>query len=53
MTEFMIQPGGGVDIRVGDGFAVRMQGDYQWINAEDSDGNLRFVAAAVFYLGER
>jgi opacity protein-like surface antigen len=52
-TEFMIQPGGGVDIRVSDAVAVRLQGDYQWINAEDSDGNIRFVAAAVFYLGER
>ena len=52
-TELLIQPGGGVDIRAGDHFAVRLQADYQWINAEETDGNLRFVVAAVFYLGER
>jgi opacity protein-like surface antigen len=52
-TEFMIQPGAGVDFRAGDAVAFRAQFDYQWINAEDTDGNLRFVVAAVFYLGER
>ena len=52
-TELLIQPGAGVDVRVGESFAVRLQGDYQWINAEDADGNLRFVVAGVFYLGER
>ena len=52
-TEFMIQPGGGVDVRVSDSVAIRAQFDYQWINAEDADGNLRFVVGAAFYLGER
>lgn len=52
-TEFMIQPGGGVDVRVSDSVAIRAQFDYQWINAEDTDGNVRFVVAAAFYLGER
>jgi hypothetical protein len=52
-SAFMIQPGGGVDIRFSGAFAVRLQGDYQWVNAEDTYGNLRFVAGAVFYLGER
>ena len=34
-TEFMIQPGGGVDVRVTDAFALRLQGDYQWVAVED------------------
>jgi len=32
-----------------EGFGIRLQGDYQWIN--DSDGNLRFVVAAFFRFG--
>jgi hypothetical protein len=49
-TEFLAQPGGGVDIRVTEDFGVRLQGDYQWI--KNSDGNLRFVLAAFFRFGE-
>jgi hypothetical protein len=52
-TNFMIQPGGGVDIRLGEAAALRLQGDYQWINSEGADGNLRFMVGGVFYLGER
>jgi hypothetical protein len=54
-TYFMVQPGGGVDIRLGDAAAVRLQFDYQWRgDSEGTDGrNLRFVIGGAFYLGER
>ena len=49
-SELLVQPGGGVDLGVTEAFAVRLQGDYQWI--KDSDGNFRFVVAAVFQFGK-
>jgi hypothetical protein len=54
-TYFLIQPGGGVDIRLRDAVAVRSQFDYQWVG--DSEGTvertLRFTIGGVLYLGNR
>ena len=53
-SAFALQPGGGVDFRVTDRFAVRVQGDYRYI-AEGRAQLHEFRAAAglVFGLGSR
>ena len=54
LTEFAIQPGGGVDIFLTDGLAVRLMVDYRRIFAEDEDGNeIRAAAGIVVGLGSR
>lgn len=48
----MMQPGGGIDFRVTDWFAIRGQFDYQWfrVGEESTDTSIRFVVAGVVYL---
>ncbi|MGH9324350.1 MAG: outer membrane beta-barrel protein [Vicinamibacteria bacterium] len=48
-TEFLVQPGAGLDFGVSRGFAIRIQGDYQLVS--DIDGNFRFVLAGVLRFG--
>jgi hypothetical protein len=54
-TVFMVQPGGGVDLPLGDAAAVRVQFDCQWRlgTLETNEINLRFMIGGVIYLGER
>jgi opacity protein-like surface antigen len=52
-NEFAIQPGGGVDFRVTDRFAVRVQGDYRIITGEDSWNEFRFGVGGVLGFGSR
>jgi hypothetical protein len=54
-TNFLIQPGGGVDIRFRDAVAVRLQFDYQWLGDDEGtvDRLLRFTIGGVLYLGNR
>lgn len=48
-TQFLIQPGGGVDIGMSESVAIRAQGDYLYV--KDSDGEFRFVLGVVFRFG--
>jgi hypothetical protein len=54
-TVFMVQPGGGVDLPLGDAAALRVQFDCQWRidTLETNEINVRFMIGGVFYLGER
>lgn len=49
---FALQPGGGVDIRITDRLAVRVQGDYRFISEERAQfRELRVAAGLAFGLG--
>ena len=51
VTDFAIQPGGGVDIDVTDRLAAGVGVDYRRIFSEDADGNeLRFTGGIVLRL---
>ncbi|HLG54283.1 MAG TPA: hypothetical protein VI485_03065 [Vicinamibacterales bacterium] len=54
VTDFAIQPGGGVDVRLTERLAARFGADYRRIFSEDSDGNeFRFLAGMVLGFGSR
>jgi hypothetical protein len=52
-TDFAIQPGGGVDVRVTDRFGVRVQGDYRIITGEETVNEFRFAVGGVLGFGSR
>ena len=54
VTDFAIQPGGGVDVRVTERLSARVGADYRRIFSEDADGNeLRFTGGIVLGFGSR
>ena len=54
VTDFAIQPGGGVDVRLTDQLAARFGADYRRIFSQDNDGNeFRFAAGVVLGFGSR
>lgn len=54
VTDFAIQPGGGVDVGLTDRLAARVGVDYRRIFSEDADGNeLRFTGGVVLRFGSR
>jgi hypothetical protein len=53
-TGFALQPGGGVDIALNAGTAVRVQADYRAVrDSGDTTSEFRFAAGVVFNLGSR
>ena len=53
-SAFAWQPGGGVDIAMGRGVALRVQGDYRSITSDgETTGQVRFAAGVAFGFGSR
>jgi opacity protein-like surface antigen len=52
VTEFAVQPGGGVDILLSDSIALRVGGDYRRIFAEEGANEFRLVTGVTFSFGE-
>ena len=50
-TQFALQPGGGIDVSVSDNVAIRFQGDYRAILADNTLNQFRLGAGVVFKLG--
>jgi opacity protein-like surface antigen len=54
VTDFAIQPGGGVDVRLTERLSARVGADYRRIFSEDADGSeLRFTGGIVVGFGSR
>ncbi len=51
VTQFALQPGGGIDVSVSDNVAIRFQGDYRAILADTTLNQFRLGAGVVFKLG--
>lgn len=55
-SNFAVQPGIGVDFRLGDSLSLRLGGDYRWIKGEDgadSGSEYRAHAGIAFGIGRR
>lgn len=52
-TEFAVQPGGGVDVRLTERFGIRVQGDYRIITSDEHINEFRFAIGGVLGFGSR
>lgn len=53
VTEFALQPGGGVDFRLTESFGIRVQGDYRMVGDDEDErtNEFRFAVGAVLGFG--